>query len=125
MQSPRQFAVADAMRLIGCGAEALLPVGLVVLVVALEPDDAAVALECEHVRRDAIEEPAVVADHDRAAGELQQRDFERAERVDVEVVRRLVEQEHVAATPKELREMQAVPLASREIADFLLLIAAL
>ena len=85
------------MRLIGRGAQAPLPVGLVVLVVALEPDHLAVALEREHVRRDAVEEPAIVADDDRAAGEVEQRLFERAQRVDVEVVGRLVEQQQVAA----------------------------
>src|SRR6185436_13728967 len=56
---PRQLPVLDPVRLIGRGAEAALPVGFVVLVVALEPDHLAVALEREDVRRDAIEEPAV------------------------------------------------------------------
>ena len=52
------------MRLIGGRPEAAFPIGLVVLIVPLEPHDLAVALEREHVRGDAIEEPAVVADHD-------------------------------------------------------------
>ena len=77
--------------------EPAVPVGLVVLVVALEPDHLAVALEGEHVRGDAVEEPAVVADDDHAAGEVEQRVLERAQRVDVEVVGRLVEQQQVAA----------------------------
>ena len=83
-----------------------LPVRLVVLVVALEPDDLAVALEGQHVRGDAVEEPAVVADDHRAAGEVDERLLERAQRVDVEVVGRLVEQEQVAAALQQLGQVQ-------------------
>ena len=56
------------MRLVGRGAEAALAVGFVVLVVAFEPLDLALALEGEHVGGDAIEEPPVVADDHRTAG---------------------------------------------------------
>ena len=45
-------------------------VGLVVLEVALEPLDVAVALERQNVRGDAVEEPAIVADDDGAACEV-------------------------------------------------------
>ena len=45
----------------------------------------------------AVEEPAIVGDDHRAAGEREQRLLERAQRVDVEVVGRLVEQQQVAA----------------------------
>src|SRR5262245_45884615 len=117
--------VLDAVRLERVGAAGLLdPVG-VLGPRALEPRDLAVALEGEDVRGDAVEEPAVVADHDRAAGEVEQRLLERAQRVDVEVVRRLVQQENVAAGTEQLREMDAVALAARELADRLLLVAAL
>ena len=91
---------------------------------ALEPGHLRVALEGEDVRRDAVEEPAIVGDHDGAAGEVEQRLLERAQRVDVEVVRRLVEQQHVAAALQQLREVDAVALAARELADRLLLVAA-
>jgi hypothetical protein len=70
---------------------------LVVADVALEPADLAVALEGEDVRRDSVEEPAIVADDDDATGERFQAGFECAERVDVEVVRRLIEEEDVPA----------------------------
>jgi hypothetical protein len=65
-----------------------------------------------------------VRDHDGAAREVSERLLERAQRVDVEVVRRLVEQEHVAAAAQELRQVDAVALAAREVADALLLVAA-
>src|SRR5689334_9018967 len=74
---------------------------------------------------DAVEEPAVVRDHHGAAGEVEQGFFERAQRVDVEVVRRLVEQQHVAAALQQLRQVHAVALATRQLPDRLLLVAAL
>src|SRR5689334_8135188 len=72
-RSAREFLVLDAVRDGGVGAEPAHLVGLVVLEVALEPLDMAVALEGEHVGRDAVEEPAIVADDHRAAGEILQR----------------------------------------------------
>src|SRR4051794_36078199 len=113
--------VLDAVRLERLGAAPLGVLGPA----ALEPRRLRVALEGEDVRRDAVEEPAIVRDHDGAAGELEQRVLERAQRVDVEVVRRLVEQQHVAAAAQQLREMHAVALAAGEVADALLLVAAL
>ena len=62
---------------------------------------------------------------DGAAGEVEQRLLERAQRVDVEVVGRLVEQQHVGARLQHLGEMHAVALAARELADLLLLVGAL
>ena len=46
-------------------------------------------------------------------------------RVDVEIVGRLVEQQHVGAALQHLGEMHAVALAARELADLLLLVGAL
>src|ERR1700676_2526016 len=109
--------VADAVRLIGLGAEAPPAVGLVGLVVALEPDDLGIALEGEDVRGDAIEEPAVVADHHRAAGEGEESLLERPQGVHVEIVGGLVEQQQVAAGPQGAREVQPVALATREVLD--------
>ncbi len=70
---------------------------LVGVEVALEPRHLRVALEGQHVGGDTVQEPAVVGDHHRAAGEFQQRVLQRAQRVDVEVVGGLVEQQQVAA----------------------------
>ncbi len=77
--------------------------------------DLRVAFEGKDVRRDAVEEPAVVRDHDGAAGEVEQRLFERTQGVDVEVVGRLVEQQHVAAALQELCEVHAVALTAGEL----------
>jgi hypothetical protein len=65
------------------------------------------------VGRDAVEEPAIVADDDDAAGERLQARLERTERVDIEVVGGLVEQQDVAAGLEQLGQMDAVALAAR------------
>ena len=66
-----------------------------------------------------------MGDDHRAAGEVEQRLFERAQRVDVEVVGRLVEQQQVAAGAQQLGQVHAVALAAREHADLLLLVGPL
>jgi len=63
-----ELLVADTMRLVGLRAKATLAVGFVVTVVAFEPDYLTVAFEGQHVCCDAVQKPAVVANHDRAAG---------------------------------------------------------
>ena len=78
-------------------AQPLLLVGFVFLIVPFEEIDLRIALEGEHVRGDAIKEPAVVRDYHHAAGELEQRIFESAQRLDIEIVRGLVEEQYVAA----------------------------
>src|SRR5207249_1201105 len=84
--SGHELPVLDPVRALGLRAEPPAPVGLVVLVVALEPDRAALALEGEDVGGDAVEEPAVVADDHGAAAEVDERVLHGAQRVDVEVV---------------------------------------
>jgi hypothetical protein len=83
------------------------------------------ALVGQDVRRDPVEEPAVVADDDGAAGELQQGVLQRAERLDVEVVGRLVEEQQVAALLERQREVEPVALAAGQHARRLLLVGAL
>ena len=60
------------MWLVGVDTQPFLPLGFVRLVVAIAPDDAAFTLESEDVRRDPIEEPAIVADYDGASAEFDQ-----------------------------------------------------
>src|SRR5215470_5108757 len=73
-----QLPVFYPMRLIGVSAQPGLAVGFVFRVIPVEPDGSAFALECQDVRGDAVQEPAVVADDDGASGEVLQRLFERA-----------------------------------------------
>ena len=58
--------VFDPCWAVRLGAEPPLAVGLIGLVIALEPFDMAVAFEGQDMRRDPVEEPAVVADDDGA-----------------------------------------------------------
>src|SRR3954471_3151787 len=123
--SPRQLLVLHPMR-----DDAVLPqpahlVLFIVLEIALEPFDMAVALERQDMRGDAVEEPAVVADDDGAAGKFLQRLFQRAQRIDVKVVGRLVEQQYVGAGFEHLGQVHAVALAAGQGADLLLLVGAL
>src|SRR5690606_30462089 len=60
-------------------AKAALLVFLVLAVVALEELHVRVALEGQDVGGDAVQEPAVMADHEGVARELQQRVFKRAQ----------------------------------------------
>jgi len=109
----RKLLVLQPVRNDAVGAEPAHLVLLVVLEVALKPFDVALALESEDVRRNAVEEPAVMADDHGAAGEIFQRFFERTQSVDVEIVGRLVEQQQVGAGAQHLGQMHAVALAAR------------
>ena len=80
---------------------------------ALEEARAA-GLELEHRGADRLEEPAVVGDeHDRGVERLQVR-LQPLQRADVEVVRRLVEQQQVGVAGERARERGARQLAARE-----------
>src|SRR4051794_10377249 len=119
---PRQLPIRHPMRPVGFRAQAPELVRLIGFEIAFEPFDVAVALEGEDVGGEAVEEEAVVADHHRAAGEILERLLERAQRLDVEVVGRLVEEEDVAALLEHLGHVDPVALAARELADLLLLV---
>src|SRR6185295_3441264 len=73
----------------------------------------AVILEHERARDDRIEEIAVVADDEQRAVVFGQTLFERFQRLDVEVVGRLVEHEQIRRPREELRKDHAVALAAR------------
>src|SRR3954470_14764375 len=111
-RSPRQLLVLHAMRNDAVLAEPAHLVLLVVLEVALEPFDMAVAFEGQDMRGDAVEKPAIMANNDGAAGEILQRLLQRPQRIDVEIVGRLVEQQQIGAGLEHLGEMHAVALAA-------------
>src|SRR5208282_6235625 len=104
--------VADTVRLGGVFALAPLQILDVFLEIAFEPDYLRVSFEGEDMRGDAIEKPAIVRYDDGAAGERDQRYLERAQRLDVEVVGRFVEQQHIAAGLQNFREMHAIAFAA-------------
>ena len=69
------------MWLVGVRAFPFLEVLDVGLIVPLEPHHLGIALEGEDVRRHAVEEPTVVRNDHRAAGEIEKGFFQRAERM--------------------------------------------
>ena len=119
-----EFFVFEAVRLVGVLAHAAFAFFFVGLEVAVADVDVAVAFEGDDVGGDAVEEPAVVADDDDAAGEVDDGFFQGAQGVDIEIVSRFVEQQHVAAAAEELGQVDAVAFAAGKIADFFLLIGA-
>src|SRR5581483_6758875 len=76
--------------------------------------DEAVALEAEDVINRAVEEVAVVADDEETAGETFEIIFERDERLNVPIVRDLVEQQEVWRAHQQAQQIQPAPLAARQ-----------
>ena len=111
-----------AVGLVGRGPLAPAQVLAVLRVVPEDPVDGAVLFEGQDVGGDAVEEPAVVADDDGAAGETGQRVLERPQDVDVEIVGRLVEEDDVAALGQGFGQVDAVPLPARQHRALLLLV---
>ena len=73
---PDERLVTQAVRLVGVDAEALTAIRLVVAEVPFPPPGLGLPFKGKHVGGDAIEEPPVVADHDGATGEGQERVLE-------------------------------------------------
>ena len=75
------------------------------------------AIEVDDARDEAVHELAVVRGHEHRALELAEPALEPDDALDVEVVRRLVEQERVGALQQDLRERDAHLPAAGEVAD--------
>src|ERR671924_2036036 len=89
----RQLSILNPMRSLGGGAEPHLSIGFVFRIVAVKPNNLAVAFEGENMGCDPIQKPAIVRDHNRTTSEALQRFFKRAQRVHNQVIRRLVQQQ--------------------------------
>ena len=74
-------------------------------------------VEMQHTRDRLVEQFQVVADHEQGALVLTQEAEQPGLRVDVEVVRRLVEAQHVGAGEQDARQFDAASLATRQRAD--------
>ena len=117
-----ELAIANALGLFN--AQSLGFVHFIVGIAAFKEEHIAVAFEGQNVCADAIEEPAVVADHYGATGEAFEAFFQGTEGVDVDVVGRLVEEEDVALLFQCNGQVQAVALTTGEDAAFLFLVCA-
>ena len=115
-----QLAIADAFGFFE--TQALSLIRLVLRVVALEIEDTPLALEGQDMGADTVEEPTVVADDDGTAGKGLKTFLKSTEGVDVDIVRRLVEQQHVALLFQGDGQMETVALTTGEDATLLLLV---
>ena len=70
-----------------------------------------------HAIHDAVQKIAVVRDDEQGAFEILQRCFQDFGRGDIQVVRRLVEEEQVRLLQHQLGELQTAALATAEIGD--------
>src|SRR5213076_486174 len=73
------------------------------------------ALESEHRGANAVQEIAIVTDHDDAAAEGHERFLEQAQRSEIEIVRRFVEHQNVAASLQDFSEEHPAPFAAAEL----------
>ena len=78
------------------------------------------ARKLEDARGDAVEEVSVMRDDQDPAGVILEEALEPLNHVDVEVVRRLVEEEEVRLAQERLRQADARLLAAGEMRDVLL-----
>ena len=108
---------ADRQPCRDAGLALLLPVEEVLVAARVERRLAAADLD--HLARELVDEVAVVRDEDQRAAVGRQRLEQDLLRVEVEVVRRLVEQQHVRGLEQHLREREPVALAAREHGDLL------
>ena len=64
------------------------------------------------MRCDPVEKPAIVADHNRTAGKFFQRFFQRAQRVDIQIICRFVKQQQIGPAFQHTRQMHTVTLTT-------------
>ena len=107
-----QLAVFESLRLFS--AKTHLPVLFVFGIASLEEINLGVALEGENVCCDSVEEPAVVAYYHCTACKTVQAVLQSADSVDIHIVGRLVEQEHIAFILESEGKVEPVPFTTGE-----------
>ena len=85
--------------------------------VVARPRGEAAAIELDDPRRELLEERAIVRDEDDGAGVVGEKGFEPLDRVDVEMVGRLVEQQQVGLRDQRPRQQHAAPPPARQRVD--------
>ena len=91
---------------------ASLAIGLVIFVVSVEPLDVGVPLEGQDVCGDSVQEPAVMADDDGGTREVEKGVLQTTQRIDIEIIGRLIEEQEVAAGLEQLCHVNAVPFTT-------------
>ena len=84
-----------------------------------------ITLEGEDMRRDPVEEPAVVANNHRTSSKIAQSFLQRAQRVDIQINCWFVKQKQIGTTFQHAGQMNPVPFTTRQLADRLLLVTTL
>ena len=95
----RELSVLNPVWGFRVGPQSSPSVCLILLVITLEPNDFAITLESQDVSRDSIEEPAIVADNDRATREIKESLLKSSESIHIEIVSWLIEQYNVTSGP--------------------------
>ena len=72
-----------------------------------EPFGAAFALECEKPRGDTVQQPPVVRHKDERSGKFQQALLEHVERGNIQIVRRLVQEQEIGRLEHQAGDEQA------------------
>ena len=115
---PFEFAPQEVAHLVGLGVVVGDPFGAflqIVLVVTLVDIDLAV-VEFHHAIADAVEEITVVGDHEQGAAGTFQIILQILDRIGVQVVGRLVEDQEIGFRGEHLREGDTLDLAAGKIA---------
>lgn len=115
--SARDLAILESVGLFGFCAESATSIFFVTGPVAVVEVHFRIAFEREDVRGEAIEEPTIVADDHGGAGEVFDRFLKSAHDVDVEIVRRFVEKDHIGVALEQTSEVNAIAFAARECVD--------
>src|SRR6476469_5920059 len=114
---------------IGPGLDGLSPAGItdpgssalslfqIIIVVPHLITKNALALESEDGSADPIQKIAIVTDHDHATTERDKRFLQETERAQVEIVRRLIEDQNISAALENLRQQHPASLAAAELID--------
>ena len=114
----RQLAILNPMRLIRVNSQPRFSVGFIRRVISFEP---ATLLSPSNARmcvamRSRNQRSWLMIDG--AAGEVFQGLFQRADRVHIQIVGRLVEQQHIGALLEHAGQVDAIAFAAGEGADF-------
>src|SRR5204863_3316114 len=78
-------------------------------------DPVALAFESQNRGTNAIQEIAIMTHHDDAAAEGDERFLEQAQRAEIEIVRRFVEHQNVAAALQDFSEQHPAAFAAAEL----------
>ena len=102
----REFFIPDAMWLVGVRPQAPVTVALIISIIALEPHSLAVSFKSQNMSGNTVEEPAIMGNHQHAAGEIHQGFFQCPQCLDIKVIGRFIEQQYIRAAAQQFGKMK-------------------